>query len=113
MVNPDSAGMLPMHDPVANMVYSMRAENVKSVMADGCWLMRDPKILIVNEQEIIRKPSSTHRPLPSGQVFGFQAGLMWWINSQLQYGQKFIQFFSDKQNLVLIFNYFKLISFSL
>lgn len=55
VVNPDSAAMLPMHDPVANMVYSMRAENVESVMTDGCWLMRDHKILTVNEQEIIQE----------------------------------------------------------
>ncbi len=55
VVNPDSAGMLPMHDPVANMIYSMRAENVESVMTDGHWLMRDHKLLTVNEQEIIQE----------------------------------------------------------
>ena len=55
VVNPDSAGMLPMHDLVANMVYAMRAENVESVMADGQWLMRDHKILTVNEQEVIQE----------------------------------------------------------
>jgi len=55
VVNPDSATMLPMHDPVANMVYAMRAENVESVMADGQWLMRDHKILTVNEQEVIQE----------------------------------------------------------
>jgi 5-methylthioadenosine/S-adenosylhomocysteine deaminase len=55
VVNPDSAGMLPMHDPVANMVYSMRAENVESVMTDGHWLMKDHKLLTVAEQEIIQE----------------------------------------------------------
>ena len=35
VVNPDGARMLPMHDPVANMVYTMRAENIESVIADG------------------------------------------------------------------------------
>jgi 5-methylthioadenosine/S-adenosylhomocysteine deaminase len=45
--------MLPLHDPVANMVSSMRTENIVSVMVDGRWLMRDRKIMTVNEQEIL------------------------------------------------------------
>ena len=55
VVNPDSAGMLPMHDPVANMVYAMRSDNVESVMVAGRWLMKDHKILTVNEPEIIQE----------------------------------------------------------
>ena len=55
VINPDSAGMLPMHDPIANMVYAMRAENVESVMVDGHWLMKDHKLLTVNEMEIIQR----------------------------------------------------------
>lgn len=53
VVNPNTATMLPMHDPIANMVTSMRTENIESVMADGRWLMRDKEILVVNEQEIL------------------------------------------------------------
>jgi 5-methylthioadenosine/S-adenosylhomocysteine deaminase len=53
VVNPNSATMLPMHDPVANMVSSMRSENVESVMVDGKWVMRERKILTVDEQEVI------------------------------------------------------------
>ncbi len=55
VINPDSVGMLPMHDPIANMVYAMRAENVESVMVDGHWLMKDHKLLTVNEMEIIQE----------------------------------------------------------
>jgi 5-methylthioadenosine/S-adenosylhomocysteine deaminase len=55
VINPDTAGMLPMHDPIANMVYAMRAENVESVMVDGHWLMKDHKLLTVNELEIIQE----------------------------------------------------------
>jgi 5-methylthioadenosine/S-adenosylhomocysteine deaminase len=55
VVDPDSAAMLPMHDPVANMVTSMHAHNVESVMADGRWLMRDRQVLVVNEQEILEE----------------------------------------------------------
>jgi 5-methylthioadenosine/S-adenosylhomocysteine deaminase len=53
VVNPNTATMLPMHDPIANMVTSMRTENIESVMADGRWLMRDKEILVVNEQDIL------------------------------------------------------------
>ncbi len=55
VIDPDSAAMLPMHDPIANMVTSMHAHNVESVMADGRWLMRDREILVVNEQEILEE----------------------------------------------------------
>jgi len=55
VIDPDSPAMLPMHDPVANMVTSMHAHNVESVMAGGRWLMRDREILVVNEQEIIEE----------------------------------------------------------
>ncbi len=66
VINPNTATMLPMHDPVANMVSSMRTENVESVMVDGRWLMRDRQILTVNEAEILeeakrRAPDIAHR----------------------------------------------------
>jgi 5-methylthioadenosine/S-adenosylhomocysteine deaminase len=55
VINPDTATMLPLHDPVANMVTAMRTENVESVMVDGQWLMWERNILTVNEQEIIEE----------------------------------------------------------
>jgi 5-methylthioadenosine/S-adenosylhomocysteine deaminase len=55
VIDPDTAAMLPMHDPVANFVTSMHASNVTGVMADGRWLMRDRQILIVNESEILEE----------------------------------------------------------
>lgn len=55
VIDPDSPAMLPVHDPVANMVTSMHAHNVESVMVGGRWLMRDREILAVNEQEIIEE----------------------------------------------------------
>ena len=53
VINPNSATMLPMHDPVANMVSSMREHNVESVMCDGKWLMRDREIVVADEAEIL------------------------------------------------------------
>lgn len=58
IINPDTATMLPMHDPVANMVSSMRTDNVDSVMVAGRWLMRDRKILTIDETEVIREAKS-------------------------------------------------------
>jgi 5-methylthioadenosine/S-adenosylhomocysteine deaminase len=55
VINPNSATMLPMHDPVANMVSSLRAENVESVMCDGQWLMWQRELKTVNEAEIIEE----------------------------------------------------------
>ncbi len=53
VINPDSPAMLPLHDPIANMVTSMHAHNVESVMADGRWLMWDREILVVDEAAIL------------------------------------------------------------
>jgi 5-methylthioadenosine/S-adenosylhomocysteine deaminase len=55
VINPNTATMLPLHDPVANMVTSLRTENVESVMVDGEWLMREREILVVNEDEVIEE----------------------------------------------------------
>lgn len=55
VINPNTATMLPMYDPIANMVTSMRSHNVESVMVNGRWLMRDGHILTVNEAEILEE----------------------------------------------------------
>lgn len=55
VINPNTATMLPMHDPIANMVTSMRSHNVESVMVNGRWLMRDGQILTVNEAEVLEE----------------------------------------------------------
>lgn len=53
VINPNTATMLPVHDPIANLVTSMRSENVESVMVDGEWVMLERQILSVNEEEIL------------------------------------------------------------
>jgi len=53
IINPATATMLPMHDPVANFVNAMREHNVESVMADGRWLMRERKLLTIDEPAVI------------------------------------------------------------
>jgi 5-methylthioadenosine/S-adenosylhomocysteine deaminase len=55
LVNPNSATMLPMHDPIANMVSSLRADNVESTMVAGRWLMKNRQILGINEADILQE----------------------------------------------------------
>ena len=53
IVDPHSIGSLPLHDPVSNLVYAMHSSNVQSTMCDGKWIMKDRKILVVDEEEIL------------------------------------------------------------
>jgi len=53
VVNPFTWSMVPLHDRIANIVYSMRTENIESVMCNGQWIMKDHKIMNLNEEEEI------------------------------------------------------------
>ncbi len=59
VINPNTPNMLPMHDPIANLVTSMQAHNVESVMCDGHWLMRDNEIVIVDEAQVLEEAKLT------------------------------------------------------
>ncbi|XP_023526795.1 uncharacterized protein LOC111790187 isoform X1 [Cucurbita pepo subsp. pepo] len=53
VINPSSWSMVPAHDSISCLVYSMRTENVVSVMCNGRWIMKDKKIVNVNEEDVI------------------------------------------------------------
>ncbi|MTI80896.1 MAG: amidohydrolase [Firmicutes bacterium] len=53
IINPQSAGSLPLHDPVANIVYSMHSSNVEFSMCNGQWLMKDKQIVTLDEGSIL------------------------------------------------------------
>ncbi len=55
IINPNTPGMLPLHDPIANLVTSMHSSNVESVICDGRWIMRERKILTLDENAIIEE----------------------------------------------------------
>ena len=55
IINPDSVGMQPMHDPIANLVTSMHSTNVESTICNGKWLMRDRKILTFDEEAVLQE----------------------------------------------------------
>ena len=45
----------PTHDPAANLVYSVRASDVRTVICDGKVLMRDRELLTLDKAEITAK----------------------------------------------------------
>ncbi|XP_031125346.1 uncharacterized protein LOC116027747 isoform X2 [Ipomoea triloba] len=53
VVNPSSWSMMPIHDCISSLVYSMRTENMVSVICNGRWIMKDKKILTVDEAEVL------------------------------------------------------------
>jgi 5-methylthioadenosine/S-adenosylhomocysteine deaminase len=55
IINPNIASMLPLHDPIANLVTAMHSSNVESTMCDGKWLMRNRTIKILDEQAILKE----------------------------------------------------------
>lgn len=55
VINPDSVCMLPMHDPIANLVTSMHSSNIESTMCDGKWLMKNRVVLTIDEEALLKE----------------------------------------------------------
>jgi 5-methylthioadenosine/S-adenosylhomocysteine deaminase len=53
LVDPRTVNMTPVHDAVSALVTSMKTENVHSVMCAGRWVMRDRRLLVCDEQEVL------------------------------------------------------------
>ncbi|XP_050208228.1 uncharacterized protein LOC126657566 [Mercurialis annua] len=53
VINPNTWSMVPVHDCISSLVYSMRTENIVSVMCNGKWIMKDRKILNVDEEKVL------------------------------------------------------------
>ena len=63
ILNPNTLHSLPLHDPIANIVYTMSSENVESTMCNGKWLMKDREILVLNEKDLIEKVNKKSREI--------------------------------------------------
>lgn len=63
IVNPFSWSMVPLHDCISSLVYCMRSENIDSVMCNGRWILKEQKILNVNEAEIISRAMGASKDL--------------------------------------------------
>ena len=53
IVDTRTANMAPVHDPHAALVTSMKSENVRSVLCEGEWLMRDGRVLAFDEDALL------------------------------------------------------------
>jgi 5-methylthioadenosine/S-adenosylhomocysteine deaminase len=55
LVNLDAPHLRPQHSLVANLVHSAKGADVTDVMVDGRWLMRDRRLLSLDEEKILRE----------------------------------------------------------
>ncbi len=55
IIDPFTPSMMPVHDKVAALVTAMHSNNITCTMCDGKWLMRDRKILTLDEEAILRE----------------------------------------------------------
>jgi 5-methylthioadenosine/S-adenosylhomocysteine deaminase len=55
LVNVTHPNGVPMYDPISQMVYALKAEDVTDVMVNGKPVVRDGKILTLNQPEILQK----------------------------------------------------------
>jgi len=63
VVNTRHAHLVPTLRPVAVFVYQGQARDVESVMVDGRWLMRDGKVLSMDEEGVIREADRVSREI--------------------------------------------------
>ena len=55
VIDPHGPSMMPVDDRIASLVTAMHSTNVQSTMCDGKWLMRDRKILTLDEDAILQE----------------------------------------------------------
>lgn len=58
VIDPYGPSMMPVNDKIASLVTAMRSNNVQSTMCDGAWLMRDRKVLALDEAAIIEEANA-------------------------------------------------------
>lgn len=55
IINPYGPSMMPVNDRIASLVTAMHSSNVESTMCNGKWLMKERKILTLDEDYIIKE----------------------------------------------------------
>lgn len=55
VINPQGPSMMPVNDKIASLVTAMRSTNIESSMCNGKWLMRERRILTLDETAIIKE----------------------------------------------------------
>ena len=54
IINPFGPSMMPVNDKIAALVTAMHSSNIESSMCDGRWIMRDRKVLTLDEEMIVK-----------------------------------------------------------
>lgn len=54
IINPFGPSMMPVNDKIAALVTAMHSSNIESSMCDGRWIMRDRKVLTLDEKMIVK-----------------------------------------------------------
>ncbi len=55
VINPHGPSMMPVNDRIAALVTAMHSSNIESTMCDGKWLMKERKILTLDEEAILKE----------------------------------------------------------
>ena len=55
VINPHGPSMMPVNDRIAALVTAMHSTNIESTMCDGKWLMKDRKVLTLDEEAIVKE----------------------------------------------------------
>lgn len=55
VVNPATPNMQPVLDPVSNLVFSMKTENIESTMCGGVWLMREKRFTNMDLGKVLKE----------------------------------------------------------
>lgn len=57
VIDPHGPSMMPVNDPIAALVTAMHSSNIVSTMCDGKWVMKDRKIMTLDEEAILKEAS--------------------------------------------------------
>ena len=55
MIDPHGPSMMPVNDRIAALVTAMHSSNIESTMCNGKWLMKERKILTLDEEAILKE----------------------------------------------------------
>jgi 5-methylthioadenosine/S-adenosylhomocysteine deaminase len=55
LVRIDRPNAVPLYDPISQMVYALKADDVRDVMVNGKPVVRDSKILTLDEKAVLAK----------------------------------------------------------
>ena len=59
MVRLDRPNAVPLYDAISQMVYALKADDVRDVMVNGNPVVRDAKILTLDEARSCKRPKNT------------------------------------------------------